>query len=52
MSGYVTNELLKGFLEVFNRHDLDSILSYFAEDCVFLYATRRKALWRLLCWEE
>ena len=31
----VTRELLKGFLEAFNRHDLDSIMSYFAEDCVF-----------------
>jgi hypothetical protein len=26
---------LKGFLEAFNRHDLDSIMSYFADDCVF-----------------
>jgi steroid delta-isomerase-like uncharacterized protein len=35
MSKPVTDELLKGFLEAFNRHDLDSIMSYFAEDCVF-----------------
>jgi steroid delta-isomerase-like uncharacterized protein len=35
MSEHVTRELLKGFLEAFNRHDLDSIMSYFAEDCVF-----------------
>ncbi|HCK65656.1 MAG TPA: nuclear transport factor 2 family protein [Anaerolineae bacterium] len=35
MSGQVTVELLKEFLEAFNRHDLDSIMSYFAEDCVF-----------------
>jgi len=35
MSGHVTHELLKGFLEAFNRHDLDSIMDYFAEDCVF-----------------
>ena len=35
MSTLVTNELLKGFLEAFNRHDLDSIMDYFAEDCVF-----------------
>jgi steroid delta-isomerase-like uncharacterized protein len=27
--------LLKEFLEAFNRHDLDSIMGYFAEDCVF-----------------
>jgi ketosteroid isomerase-like protein len=35
MSEPVTQEVLKGFLEAFNRHDLDSIMSYFAEDCVF-----------------
>jgi ketosteroid isomerase-like protein len=35
MSEQVTEELLKGFLEAFNRHDLDSIMTYFAEDCVF-----------------
>jgi ketosteroid isomerase-like protein len=35
MSEHVTYELLKGFLEAFNHHDLDSIMSYFADDCVF-----------------
>ena len=35
MSGHVTIELLKGFLEAFNLHDLDSIMGYFADDCVF-----------------
>ena len=35
MSDNVSHELLKGFLEAFNRHDLDSIMDYFAEDCVF-----------------
>jgi ketosteroid isomerase-like protein len=35
MSEHVTYELLKGFLEAFNRHDLDAIMDYFAEDCVF-----------------
>jgi steroid delta-isomerase-like uncharacterized protein len=35
MPEHVTGELLKGFLEAFNRHDLDSILEYFADDCVF-----------------
>jgi steroid delta-isomerase-like uncharacterized protein len=35
MSKTVTHDLLKGFLEAFNRHDLDDIMSYFAEDCVF-----------------
>ena|SRR3989344_6970615 len=31
----VTVETLKGFLKAFNQHDLDSIMEYFAEDCVF-----------------
>jgi ketosteroid isomerase-like protein len=35
MSKLVTYELMKGFLEAFNRHDLDAIMEYFAEDCVF-----------------
>ena len=35
MSKLVTIEILKGFLEAFNQHDLDSIMDYFAEDCVF-----------------
>ncbi len=35
MSEHVTHELLKGFLEAFNHHDLDEIMAYFAEDCVF-----------------
>lgn len=35
MSVSATVELLKGFLEAFNRHDLDAIMSYFADDCVF-----------------
>ena len=35
MSEKVTIELLKGFLEAFNLHDLDSIMGYFADDCVF-----------------
>jgi steroid delta-isomerase-like uncharacterized protein len=34
-SSQVTPELLKAFLDAFNRHDLDSIMSYFADDCVF-----------------
>ena len=28
-------ELLKDFLNAFNHHDLDSIMDYFADDCVF-----------------
>jgi ketosteroid isomerase-like protein len=35
MSDPVSSELLKGFLEAFNRHDLDSIMGYFADNCVF-----------------
>ena len=35
MSERVSIDLLKGFLEAFNRHDLDAIMDYFAEDCVF-----------------
>lgn len=31
----ITVEILRGFLEAFNQHDLDSIMDYFAEDCVF-----------------
>lgn len=34
MTQHVTVELLKGFLDAFNRHDLDSIMEYFADDCV------------------
>lgn len=35
MSVKVTVELLEAFLEAFNRHDLDSIMDFFADDCVF-----------------
>ena len=35
MPNTVTHDLLKSFLDAFNRHDLDSIMDYFAEDCVF-----------------
>ena len=35
MSEHVTIGLLKGFLEAFNRHDLEAIMGYFADDCVF-----------------
>jgi ketosteroid isomerase-like protein len=35
MSVQVTVELLKEFLEAFNRHDLDAIMDCFADDCVF-----------------
>ena len=29
----ITVETLKQFLEAFNRHDLDAIMEFFAEDC-------------------
>jgi ketosteroid isomerase-like protein len=35
MTEHVTIDLLKGFLEAFNRHDLDAIMEAFADDCVF-----------------
>ena len=35
MSEHETIDVLKRFLDAFNQHDLDSIMSYFAEDCVF-----------------
>ena len=35
MSEQVTVELMKGFLDAFNRHDLDAIMGYFADECVF-----------------
>lgn len=31
----VTAETLKDVLEAFNRHDLDAIMEYFADDCTF-----------------
>ncbi len=31
----VTVDMLKRVLDAFNRHDLDEIMSYFAEDAVF-----------------
>jgi ketosteroid isomerase-like protein len=38
----VTLDTLKGFLDAFNRHDLDAIMAYFHDDCVF-YMPRGKA---------
>ena len=35
MTERVGVDLLKGFLDAFNRHDLDAIMDYFADDCVF-----------------
>lgn len=31
----VTEETLRAFLDAFNDHDLDRIMSFFTEDCVF-----------------
>lgn len=39
MSERVTVALMKGFLDAFNRHDLDAIMGYFADECV-LYMPR------------
>jgi ketosteroid isomerase-like protein len=30
-----TLDTLRSFLDAFNRHDLDAIMDFFAEDCVF-----------------
>ena len=30
----VNTELLQAFLDAFNAHDMDAIMSFFAEDCV------------------
>jgi len=38
----VSLDTLKGFLDAFNRHDLDAIMTYFHDDCVF-YMPRGKA---------
>jgi hypothetical protein len=39
MTKQVTIDLLKGLLDAFNRHDLEGIMGYFADDCV-LYTPR------------
>lgn len=41
MPDEVTLDILKGFLDAFNRHDLDAIMEYFHDDCVF-YMPRGK----------
>lgn len=35
MSNQLQVEALREVLDAFNRHDLDAIMSHFAEDCVF-----------------
>ena len=35
MSHQATEAVMKGFLEAFNRHDLDAIMEYFADNCEF-----------------
>lgn len=35
MTDQVSVALLKGFLDAFNRHDLDAIMDYFADECDF-----------------
>jgi ketosteroid isomerase-like protein len=39
MSEPITPDLLRGFLDAFNRHDLDAIMDCFADECV-LYMPR------------
>jgi steroid delta-isomerase-like uncharacterized protein len=43
----VTTEMLQAFADAFNRHDLDAVMSFMTEDCVFessagpdIYGTR------------
>jgi steroid delta-isomerase-like uncharacterized protein len=40
----VTVETLKAFLDAFNRHDLDAIMAFFADDCEF-YMPRGSEPW-------
>lgn len=35
MAEQVSERVLKELLAAFNRHDLDAIMGYFADDCVF-----------------
>ena len=44
MSSVVTTAMLRDVRDGFNRHDLDSIMSHFAEDCV-LEAPRGPERW-------
>ena len=44
----VSPELLDEIAGAFNRHDIDAILAYFAEDCVFLLSRGPEASGRQL----
>lgn len=35
MNTHLDTSMLQAFLEAFNRHDLDAIMDFFAEECVF-----------------
>ena len=35
MTGSVTDDVLRAVLDAFNRHDLDAIMGFFADDAVF-----------------
>lgn len=37
MTTPITTELLQAFLDAFNRHDLDTIIGFFADDCEFFF---------------
>ena len=43
MSANITHHTLEAFLDAFNRHDLDAIMDYFAEECVTFTLERRQA---------
>jgi steroid delta-isomerase-like uncharacterized protein len=35
LTAEISRDTLEAFLDAFNRHDLDAIMEYFAEECVF-----------------
>ena len=41
----VTVETLKQILDAFNRHDLDSIMGFFADDCSFDFPRGPEFFW-------
>ena len=42
MSYKVSLDTLRSFLDAFNQHDLDAIMDFFAEDCVFYIGDYQK----------
>jgi ketosteroid isomerase-like protein len=43
-----TEEILRALLSALNRQDLDAVMSFFAEDCVFETPRGRRPWGRLL----